>query len=116
MKREELVRKVSLYLERAENDSLVENHPLEMEGYWRVMGGAMGDYGHRTPEKNIVQGKFIDAVAYAVQQPKFYADLCSDDDPRNCNHGKVEKIKAHELKDKGLAKAVKKYSKEKALS
>jgi len=107
MKRQELARKVELYMGRARQDNLVENHPRDEMGYWRIMGGAMGDYGTREPIKDILHGRFIDAVAYAVQQSKFYADWCSHDDPSNCNHGTVERIKVRELKDCGLAEAVK---------
>ena len=106
MKREELVRKVNLYLERARQDPLVENHPLDGEGYWKIMSGTKGDYGGRNQVEGIFHGKFIDVVAYAVQSWKFYADWCSHDNPRNCNHGKVEKIKVRELKYKGLVEAI----------
>lgn len=106
MKREELIRKINLYLKRAKEDTLVENHPLNRKGYWRIMGGGRSNYGRREPMKNVVRGKFIDVVAYAVQQPEFYADWCTSDDPSNCNHGTVEKIEVRELKDKGLSEVV----------
>lgn len=109
MRQEELIKKVRLYLQRAEQDSLIENYPLDKKGYWRIMGGSRGTYGrrHREPMKDVIRGGFIDAVAYAVQQREFYADWCSWDDPSNCNHGKVEKIEIHKLKNKGLAEVIK---------
>ena len=111
MERHELARKVGLYLERARRDDLVENHPMNRIGYWRVIGEAGGGVGNRLgPIGDVLHGKFIDAVAYAVQQPGFYdADLCSRDDSGNCNNGRVEKIKIRELKDYGLAKAAKSF-------
>ena len=109
MKQEKLVKKVNLYLKRAKQSPSVENHPIDREGYWRIMGGTTSAHGLREPMKNVVQGKFIDAVAYAVQQSEFYSDRdrYTLDDPSNYFHGRVEKIKVRELKDQGLAKTIK---------
>ena len=107
MKQEELEKKVELYLERAKQDPFVEEHPVNRQMYWRIIGGARGDYGDREPMKEILHGNFIDAIAYAVQQPEFYSDQCPPYDTSNVKHGKVEKIPLRRLEDYGIVETVK---------
>jgi len=88
--REELAKKVIAYLRRAKKDSLLESYSIEEKGFYKIVGGSRGDYGHRE-DVGIYRGRYIDVVAEAVQLYDFYADWCSTDDPDNCNHGYVEK-------------------------
>ncbi len=103
---EELVEKVKLYLQRVQRDKTIPNYPFGLDGFYRIIGGSRGDYGYREPMKDIFHGRFIDAVAFAVQQNEFYTDWCSPQDPSNCNHGYVEKISVHYSKDEDLVKAI----------
>ena len=80
----------------------VESHLNDEVAYWRIIEGSRTNCYPGEPMKDIVHGRFYDAVAYAIQQPEFYGDWLSHDDPSNCNHGKIEKINVRELKDTGL--------------
>ena len=94
MEKKNLARKVELYLQRTMRDTELEKYPLNEIAHWRVIGGARGDFGVQEPTKEVLYGKFIDALAYAVQQSEFYGDWCAQDDPSNRNHGgdKKEKV------------------------
>ncbi len=107
MAQNELVRKVQLYLKRIKKDKNFPSYSLEEEGTYRIVGGALGDYGSREPMKDVFEGRFIDAVLYAIKQDDFYAEWCNHGDPSNCNHGYVEKIKVHKHRDDGLLVAIK---------
>lgn len=68
---EELIRKVQLYLEQLGKESFLERHPLEEEGYWTIISGVSRYYGRFNNIMALVAGRFVDAIAYAVQQPDF---------------------------------------------
>ncbi len=113
-----LARRVKLYIQRAGVGDDIEHHPLDEVGYWRIISGCYGgqfsEPGWQKPLKDIVYGKFIDAVAYAVQQKEFYGRFQWGGKPAispgNCNAGKVEKINVIKLKaERGLAQIVRDY-------
>ena len=98
MKRAELVEAVKTYLVRVKDDRVRTCYPLEEVSFWRVVSGTFGDYGTRNTVPNgFVHGRFIDALAYAVQQSSFTGDWMSFD-PSNCNSGYVEKMRVKELR------------------
>ncbi|MFZ5955420.1 MAG: hypothetical protein ACOYT4_03265 [Nanoarchaeota archaeon] len=104
MEEKELIEKVKSYLTRCKADSLVENHSIEEHGYWRILTGTYGQM--RKSMKEVLSGKFIDAVVYAVQQPEFYGDGWAGKDPGNINNGKIEKVNLHILDDSNLVKLI----------
>ena len=98
MKRATLVEAVRIYLVRVKNDSVRTCYPLDDVAFWRVVSGTFGDYGDRdTVPHGFVHGRFIDTVAYAVQQSRF-TGAWMPFDPSNCNSGYVEKIRVTELR------------------
>lgn len=102
----ELIDRVKLYLKRAERDSLVEDHSLREVGYWRIISGQYGHRGGNYPLPEIIQGTFVDAVAHAVQQTRFYGDWIDSNDPGNPNNGKIERITLLQLEESSLADLV----------
>ncbi|MFH0701438.1 MAG: hypothetical protein V2A62_03300 [Candidatus Woesearchaeota archaeon] len=104
MAEDDLVGKVQDYLARFKNDHSLPCYPLESQGLYQIIGGVISEKGGREPLKEIVRGRFIDALAYAVQQPQFYAKFRPDDP---CNNGYVKRVKVCEPKYKGLLKKVK---------
>jgi hypothetical protein len=89
---EELERKVNHYLERINRyDPAAKIYQNEEFGYWHIISGLMVD-GKRIVLEDVVHGRFIDAVATAVQQPAFYSLWGDSDNPNNAVHGRVEKI------------------------
>ncbi len=120
---EDLVQKVKLYLRRTEKEKDIERHPLEEVGYWRIISGSctFSPAGAK-PLKDVVHGRFIDAVYHAVQQPEFAGQLTWKDyhsidhiigsrtgigDPKRYEKcGKVEKINVVEVEGSGLTELV----------
>lgn len=49
------------------------DYPRDEEGIFRIVGGEGTRY-HNKIKNNIVQGTFLDAVKYAVQQMGFYSN------------------------------------------
>lgn len=98
-KQTDLAKKVGLYIQRATRArSDIPFYPLEEEGVYRVIGGTVGNRD-RYEIKELFEGKFIDAIVFALQQPNFYAEWCSSDNPDNVNHGYVEKVTIKKLED-----------------
>lgn len=94
-----LARKVGLYIQRAtRKNSDIPFYPLEEEGIYKVIGGTCGNH-KRYEIKELFEGQFIDAIVFALHQPKFYAEWCNIDDPDNVNHGYVEKVIIKKLDD-----------------
>ncbi len=89
---EELIKLVKLYLERVKKDKL-EDYSLKEEGYWVIIGGKNRYHGLRGVMA-VVYGRFVDALAYAVQHPKFYDVGRKPDHP---NNGYVVKIEPKKL-------------------
>ncbi len=86
-----LAEKVRLYLVRAERDHLLMM-PLEKVGLFKLVGGDYGDQGQfrKQMKPEFVRGRFVDAIACAVQQSPFYGEWCGHEDPSNCNNGRIE--------------------------
>jgi hypothetical protein len=99
MEQKELERRVGLYLERAKRDREVINYPVDEVNHWKILSGSMGDHNERSFIGEVLHGKFIDAVAYAVQQFRFYSNLYSNEDPSNVDNGIIIKAEIHELED-----------------
>ncbi|MFA5887514.1 MAG: hypothetical protein WC852_02290 [Candidatus Nanoarchaeia archaeon] len=122
MEKDELAQKVRLYLERLNKSPELKkcSYPLDETGLFRVVGALRGGYrgirmfaiysceeeGHRNSMKTIFKGRFIDAIAFAVQQYEFYADFCDPKDPSCSYHGYVEKIDVCEATTKGLLEEI----------
>ena len=109
---EELVQKVKRYIERTKNVNIystIESYPLETIGYWIIIGAPTRD-DNRRPLKEILHGKFVDAIAYAIQHPEFYDKFSKD--TGDCSNGTVEKIQIHELEDSNLLKILSSSKKE----
>tara|TARA_Y100000310_G_scaffold338793_1_gene429485 strand:- start:296 stop:649 length:354 start_codon:yes stop_codon:yes gene_type:complete len=88
--KQELEKRINGYIMRIRRKD-VPKIPLKQKGLYRVVSGSQGNYSHRET-LDVVQGRFIDAIAYAVQQPGFTGWWCGWDAPDNCNHGKLEQI------------------------
>lgn len=93
---QEIARRIKGYLQRTRRER-TRQYPLNEVGIYRIVGGSQGDRGERK-ELAIVQGRYIDALEFAVQQPGFLGDWCSWSMPENCNHGYVERVQVKELR------------------
>ncbi len=95
---------VRVYLRRAKREKL-PRYPLAEKGLYKIMGGS-GERSREEIQQPFVVGRFVDAIAYAIQQSEFGGWWCSLDKPEdvdNCNHGYVVKIEPHALpKNKSL--------------
>ena len=74
MKNNEITALVGGYLHRAKETGLAP-YALTARGYWNVLGKMHKGLGTRESLK-ILNGRFVDAVAWAVQQDNFYC--CGD--------------------------------------
>ncbi|MBI5064975.1 hypothetical protein HZA97_01950 [Candidatus Woesearchaeota archaeon] len=88
----DLDKKIKSYLDRAEKQNLEKYLPEEV-GHWIIITGESRD-SDRHPLEEVLYGKFIDAIAYAVQRNEFYTDrvLPQIYDPGNSSSGMVKKI------------------------
>ena len=94
----DLTEKINAYLERAkknrgEEKNKLETHSLEEEGYWIIIKADSRD-SDKHPLEKVFYGKFIDMLAYAVQQNFFYHDFVLPQvyDPGDFRSGIVKKI------------------------
>jgi len=87
--REELQKRIQGYLKRMRTRD-VPRIPLTEKGLYRIISGGYGDYGH-THTLGLVNGRFIDAIAHAVQQSGFTGEWCGWSLYDNCNHGHLER-------------------------
>ena len=104
---ETLDKRVRSYIKRAaRKNSNAPLYPLDMVGLFRIVGGTTDAgsasglcSGDRYKIKNdIVEGRFIDVIAYAVQQRHFAGWYLSlDGNIDNNHHGYVEKIEPVDL-------------------
>lgn len=99
---EENRERVEAYIERIRHDRHIPRYPIEEKGHYRLVGGVYGDGDSSRRKENtiVVRGRFIDVIAWAVEQDEFYADWCSSEEPENvnnCNHGHIEKVELKEL-------------------
>lgn len=84
----ELENRVKGYLSRTG----LPKYDLEREGRYAIMGGARDGLSSRQ-QISVVEGRFIDALVYAVQEVKFLGDWCSWVPYDNCNHGEIYALK-----------------------
>lgn len=108
---ETLKKRVEGYIERAKKEDGLQLYPLEEVEVFRVVGGTdssgscsgLGLGGRYGIKHDLVRGRFIDAIVYAVQQSDFYGWYCSSDNMDNPHHGFVVKADIQKLKKvKGL--------------
>ena len=95
-KKEKVLELVRGYVERAKKVvkgglDQARIYPLKEEGLWKVVSGSNDESGWRK-DIGFVKGRFIDAVAYAVQQPGFCGWYCSLENMNNPHHGYVKKF------------------------
>jgi signal peptidase I len=93
-----IVKKVKTYLKRigTDTDNKLKRHPLDKVGIYKLVGGDFGEKGDRYEMNPVyVQGRFIDAIAHAVQQDAFYGDWLGTGirDVDNPHSGYVELLK-----------------------
>jgi len=86
---EKLKQRIGGYLERVK-DRDVPRYPLDMVAIYEIIGGTNLDDMMQV-NNNIMKGKFIDVLIYALHQPRFYATWCDEDNMNNCNHGFIRK-------------------------
>ncbi len=108
--RDEVLQRVQGYLKNADTDKQIKLYPLEKEAVFRILGGfdcsksTFGFTGERYlihPE--FVEGRFIDVIAYAVQQPDFCGLYCSLLNINQSRHGLVIKVEPSQIaKDESL--------------
>ena len=89
-----LTEKIEAYLQRIRKERL-PCYLLEDTGLYRLVGGYLHEYVREYPtsrkDLNIFyRGRFIDAIAEAIQNPGYFCDW--DNDIANCYNGYVEKV------------------------
>ena len=99
LSQKKLEARIVAYLSRAEQapslkefqnvDDPAKLYPLNHIGDWRVVGGQASKQGDQTHkyeiEQPFIHGRFIDAVAYAVQQKGYFGWFCDNSLDHNCN-------------------------------
>ncbi len=109
-KKYDLACKVKLYLKRLEKDRRLESYPPNKKGTWFLVGGRDDSTARMDMKPDLVKGRFIDAIACAVQQKNFYDVYgVEEGNPNYENHGYIElwNPSATQLKtDKGLVRQV----------
>ncbi len=110
MKKHEKLVKVKAYLDRLKRDKALPNYPLDEEGFFgifpgfyqtppgnepiTVIAGFSKKYHkiqvYRGPVKQVIAGRFIDVVAYAVSQPYLYS--VGSNNPGDDINGFIEKL------------------------
>lgn len=95
-----LAEKIKTYIKRAEKDNLGTYLPEEV-GHWIIISAESRDSG-KHPLERVLHGKFVDAIAYAVQLKEFYHDYALPQiyDPGDMRSGIVKKINIITLTDK----------------
>lgn len=88
---DELRRRVIDYRIRVDEDSAVSVYSANDVGCYKIIS-AMDLNGKRSILPGIVRGRFVDAVAYAVKQNGFYADLGLGVDSRSSNNGYLVRV------------------------
>ena len=91
----ELEKRINGYLARAASHKLDVFHLTE-RGLYRIMGGTTSEYGDRR-ELAIVEGRFIDAIVYAVEHKEYVGWWCSRNQYDHSAHGFVKKVKIEKL-------------------
>ena len=69
---EEAYKRIKGYLKRSRSDTFVENYPLEKKAVYRIASRSSLE-GNRST-LGYIEGRFIDAIEYAVRQPDFLGD------------------------------------------
>ena len=92
MKSDQIKEKVEAYLTRS-----VTKYELNEEGVFRITGAESGDLSQDKfniidrRELGFVQGKFVDAIAYALDLPLFYYEW-DNENPASEKAGYLKKI------------------------
>lgn len=97
----EIIRRVGDYLIKV-NTSDIKRHDLKRRGRYRITSGHLHGHGHRDI-LDIVEGRYIDALAYAVQLDEFVGEwspwvsghMLKDED-----RGMVEAVRSNPLDKK----------------
>lgn len=108
MNRNELLKKIQEYFERTitEPGKLRKYKPDEI-GHWRVISGAIDSESNRREISEVLHGRFIDAVAWAVQEKEFYSTtLTLITNYSRYEHGIVKKVNIQELPDYQIPKSL----------
>ncbi|MBI2045481.1 hypothetical protein HYT23_05460 [Candidatus Pacearchaeota archaeon] len=103
----EIARRIKGYLQRPE----IITYALEREGRYKIISGTQGEF-ENVELLDVVEGRYIDALVYAVQQGRFCGDWCSWDMPENFNHGKVYMVQDNPVRDKEKGNSILKILRE----
>jgi hypothetical protein len=96
--KETLQSRIKGYVNRMDNKRDVSSIPLDEEGIFIIMGGCMGI--KRNPSEpakrkfllnNVVKGRFIDVLKYALGLKEFYDGDLSEDNMSNHGHGFIKR-------------------------
>lgn len=110
MKKEDKLAKVKSYLDRLSIDAGLPKYDLEEEGVFGVFPGfyqqppgnekipVIAGFSnnhqriqvYRGPVKEVISGRFLDVIAFAVQQSYFYS--VGSTDPKDEINGFIEKV------------------------
>jgi len=108
MTNEGLVKRVEEYTHRMKTRD-VPRYALDEQGIYEIRGGSRDTTGYNEIP-GLFRGRFVDVVAYAVQQTAYYGEWISSDDAGNCNNGHVKKYDAPKMTDvpevKGLVEVI----------
>ncbi|MBN2421312.1 hypothetical protein JXB27_03475 [Candidatus Woesearchaeota archaeon] len=106
--RANLVKGIYSYLKRPD----IKKYPLNEKGLYEIVLSNESLAGPRPVMNEIFEGSYLEAIAYALTQEKFYAHWCDCKrlDERNSGHGYVRKVKPIVLSEK-LSNSTKKYLK-----
>ena len=89
----ELERRVRGYLARGD----VYRYSLGEEGRYKITGGSKFGSGYTDRVLDIVQGRFIDALVWAVQLKGFWSELSSLATPNDSEHGQIKIDRKYEV-------------------
>ncbi len=83
---DELRKRVTNYCIRMDEDPGVSNYHVDDSRCYKIIS-ALDTKNRRVVLPDIIRGRFIDVVAYAVKQEGFYADFGRSVDTRSSNNG-----------------------------
>jgi hypothetical protein len=95
---EETKRRVKEYIERLKDDNDLPRYPPGEIGVFKVIS-ARDSVSIDSESSNIIEGRFIDAIAYAVNCREYYANWISPGSVNNCNNGHVVKVNVIRLRE-----------------
>ncbi|HLF54232.1 MAG TPA: hypothetical protein VI612_00740 [Candidatus Nanoarchaeia archaeon] len=104
LSQQQIVDQARAYLQRVERgDDHALSYPRDEKAIYKIVSGSLGDFG-TSEDIALVEGRFIDAVVFAVQQENFCGSWNSD--PGNINAGYVVKAKIAKLEELATAKLI----------